>query len=1019
MDQDLYDEFGNYIGPEVDESDEEGSEEEEEEEPDEGGEAQGPSGPEGALAAAANGDGAIVLHEDKNYYPEADEVYPGVNTVLLDEDAQDLTEPLLKPTKAKNFSVLAHDVPELVASPAFIASMVATPGLARHVAVVGHFHSGKTALLDLLVAQTHAAAWDPTKDVRYTDSRVDEQARELSVKSCPVSLVLPSSAGKHFLLNLVDCPGHPNFSDECAAGMRAADGVVLVVDALEGVMLGTSKMVEMAMLERLPLTLVLNKVDRLILELKLPPTDAYHKLVHTIEEVNALVAQHWAAGAGGEGLGGPARAPRLSPERGNVCFASSAHGWCFSLQSFAKVYTDFHQQAGVSAKELSLRLWGDAWLDPQTRTFVKAPPTEASSGGAPPTPRTFVQYILEPLYKLYSACLSEEPETLSRTLRDLGTVALSKPELHLDPKPLLRLVLGRFFGDSGGFVDMVAKHVPSPLGGAANKVEHAYSGAASGAAAAAMRACDPTGPLLAHVVKLYSAPDGHAFHALARVYSGTLRPGARVKVLGEGYTLDDEEDAADRDVLGLALPEARFTLDLAEAPAGCLVLVQGVDGPINKTATLTAAAPRAGQAPLEVEIFRPLSFNTAAVIKLAVEPLNPAELPKMVEALRRISKSYPLCTTKVEESGEHVVLGTGELYLDCVMHDLRRLYSDVEVKVADPVTCFCETVVDTSALKCVAETPNKRNQLTMVAEPLEDGLADDIEQGRVSTDWDRKQLGEFFQAKYDWDLLTARSVWAFGPGPRGPNVLVDDTLPSEVDKKLLAQVRGAVVQGFQWGCREGPLCDEPVRNAKFKILDAALAAEPIHRGGGQVIPTARRCAYSAFLMATPRLMEPVLELQIQAPADVVQSIFPVLARRRGHVVQDAPKPGAPFYTVKAYLPAMDSFGFETDLRAFTQGQAMCFSTFDHWSIVPGDPLDRSVVLHPLEPSLPQSLARDFMVKTRRRKGLSEDVSVAKFFDDPMLLELAKQQQQQAAAMGVGGYGGMAPMGGGMGGYTGY
>ena len=73
-------------------------------------------------------------------------------------------------------------------------------------------------------------------------------------------------------------------------------------------------------------------------------------------------------------------------------------------------------------------------------------------------------------------------------------------------------------------------------------------------------------------------------------------------------------------------------------------------------------------------------------------------------------------------------------------------------------------------------------------------------------------------------------------------------------------------------------------------------------------------------MATPRLMEPVMELQIQAPADVVSSIFPVLARRRGHVVQDTPKPGAPFYTIKAYLPAIDSFGFETDLRAFTQGQ---------------------------------------------------------------------------------------------------
>lgn len=118
----------------------------------------------------------------------------------------------------------------------------------------------------------------------------------------------------------------------------------------------------------------------------------------------------------------------------------------------------------------------------------------------------------------------------------------------------------------------------------------------------------------------------------------------------------------------------------------------------------------------------------------------------------------------------------------------------------------------------------------------------------------------------------------------------------------------------------------------------------------------------------------------------MSTIFPVLARRRGHVVQDAPKPGSPFYVVKAFLPAIDSFGFETDLRAFTQGQAMVFQTFDHWSIVPGDPLDRSFDLHPLEPSPPPHLARDFMVKTRRRKGLSEDVSITKFFDDPNLFE---------------------------------
>ena len=101
-----------------------------------------------------------------------------------------------------------------------------------------------------------------------------------------------------------------------------------------------------------------------------------------------------------------------------------------------------------------------------------------------------------------------------------------------------------------------------------------------------------------------------------------------------------------------------------------------------------------------------------------------------------------------------------------------------------------------------------------------------------------------------------------------------------MDKNLLGSVKDSIVQGFQWGTREGPLCDEPIRNVKFKILDAVIANEPIHRGGGQIIPTARRVAYSAFLMATPRLMEPYYYVEVQAPADCVSAVYTVLARRR-------------------------------------------------------------------------------------------------------------------------------------------
>lgn len=99
---------------------------------------------------------------------------------------------------------------------------------------------------------------------------------------------------------------------------------------------------------------------------------------------------------------------------------------------------------------------------------------------------------------------------------------------------------------------------------------------------------------------------------------------------------------------------------------------------------------------------------TTSTLKVAVEPIAPSELPKMLDGLRKVNKSYPLVTTKVEESGEHILLGTGELYMDSVLHDLRRMYSEIEIKVSDPVTKFCETVVETSALKCYAETPNKK-----------------------------------------------------------------------------------------------------------------------------------------------------------------------------------------------------------------------------------------------------------------------------------------------------------------------
>jgi len=139
-------------------------------------------------------------------------------------------------------------------------------------------------------------------------------------------------------------------------------------------------------------------------------------------------------------------------------------------------------------------------------------------------------------------------------------------------------------------------------------------------------------------------------------------------------------------------------------------------------------------------------------------------------------------------------------------------------------------------------------------------------------------------------------------------------------------------------------------------------------------------------------MQPVYHLEITAPADGITAVYNILSKRRGHVTSDYPKPGTPVFIIKAFLPVIESFGFETDLRYHTLGQAFCVSTFDHWSIVPGDPLDKSIILRQFEPAPVQALAREYMVKTRRRKSMSEDVIKDKFFDDFMLMELASKNE---------------------------
>jgi U5 small nuclear ribonucleoprotein component len=361
----------------------------------------------------------------------------------------------------------------------------------------------------------------------------------------------------------------------------------------------------------------------------------------------------------------------IDPVAGNVCFASGTAGWSFTLQSFAKMYGKLHG-VPLEANKFASRLWGDFYYHPDTRAFKKKPPV---GGGE----RSFVEFVLEPLYKIYSQVIGEHKKSVETTLAELG-VTLSNAAYRLNVRPLLRLACSSVFGSASGFTDMLVQHIPSPRDAAVKKVDHIYTGPKDSPIYKAMTQCDSSGPLMVNITKLYPKSDCSVFDAFGRVYSGTLQTGQSVRVLGEGYSPDDEEDMTAKEVTKLWVYQARDRMPISEAPPGSWVLIEGVDASIMKTATLCNMD--SGE---DVYIFRPLLFNTLSVVKTATEPLNPSELPKMVEGLRKISKSYPLAVTKVEESGEHTILGTGELYLDSIMKDLRELYSEVEVKV---IHCF-------------------------------------------------------------------------------------------------------------------------------------------------------------------------------------------------------------------------------------------------------------------------------------------------------------------------------------------
>lgn len=401
----------------------------------------------------------------------------------------------------------------------------------------------------------------------------------------------------------------------------------------------------------------------------------------------------------------------------------------------------------------------------------------------------------------------------------------------------------------------------------------------------------------------------------------------------------------------------RYTEPVNDCPCGNTIGLVGVDQYLLKGGTITNDE--------KASVIRIMKFSVSPVVRVAVEPKSAGDLPKLVEGLKRLSKSDPCVVCTIAESGEHIVAGAGELHLEICLKDLEEEYAQIPLRKTDPVVSYRETVTQESDRTCLAKSANKHNRLFCRAEPLDDDLSIEIEDGKITPRDDFKARARHLADTYDWNVNEARKIWAFGPDTSGANLLVDSTKAVQ----YLNEIKDSVVAAFQWATKEGVVCDENMRGVRINILDVALHADAIHRGGGQVIPTARRVFYACELTAEPRLQEPVYLVEIQCPDVARGGIYGVLNRRRGHVFAEEQRPGTPIYMIKAYLPVNESFGFTADLRSHTSGQAFPQCVFDHWQILGGDPLDTT------------SKAGQIVQATRKRKGLPLAVPpLENFFD---------------------------------------
>jgi len=834
-----------------------------------------------------------------------------------------------------------------------IRGMMDVPDNIRNISVIAHVDHGKSTLTDSLIGRAGIIAKAKAGDTRFMDTRKDEQERTITIKATAVSLYFAMEndedgnrrpvpedkkldkdaikEGKAFpyLINLIDSPGHVDFSSEVTAALRVTDGALVVVDCVEGVCVQTETVLRQAIAERIKPILFVNKLDRIFLELHMEHEQAFQTFQRAIESVNVVIATYK------DDLLGDVQ---VYPAKGTVGFGSGLQGWGFTIERFAIAY---FKKFGIPKDKMMAKLWGENFFDQEKKKWT----SKQFSDSGKKLERGFVQFILNPIESLFSAIMDDKKKVYESMLQKLN-VNIPKDAKDLTGKPLLKRCMQEWLPAGDALLEMIVNHLPSPRVAQKYRVENLYSGPMDDEAAKAVRTCDPKGPLMMYVSKMVPTSEKGRFYAFGRVFSGVISTGQTVRICGPDYVPGKKTDLFVKKIQRTVLMMGRYTEQLQDCPCGNIVGLVGVDSYLLKCGTITTDE--------KAHIFVTMKYSVSPVVRVSVDVCNASDLPKLMEGLKRLSMSDPLVQCFTAPTGEHIVAGAGELHLEICIKDLREDFmKGAPIKMGQPIVSFCETVKGTSTMTCISKSPNKHNRIYMTAEPLSESVIKAIDAGDVTMEQEMKVRARLLADEHKWDVTEARKIWTLGLPPDGlANVLVDMTKGVQ----YLNEIKDSCVGSFQQVTAQGILCDEALRGIRFNIQDVVMHADAIHRGAGQIMPPMKRVMYACQIKSEPALLEPMYVVDITVPNGAIAGVYSTLNARRGVIEGKEDRPGTPLCKVKAFLPVLESFGFAQLLRQNTSGQAFPQMIFSHWQMVNGEVYE-------------DSQTQQIILQVRERKGL--------------------------------------------------